>query len=108
VLLTSMYVSCVSLQGRVLRSWGPVHVITQILGLLAAVGGVTIAILAFGWKDVPGQKLYTPHKWAGVGVMGMAIVQVRVWPCTAVQQYTVVYSSTPWCTAVHRVLLRVC
>jgi hypothetical protein len=79
------------LQGRVLRSWGPVHVITQILGLLAAVGGVTIAILAFGWKDVPGQKLYTPHKWAGVGVMGMAIVQVRARPCTAVYCYLHVY-----------------
>lgn len=74
----------VLLQGRVLRSWGPVHVITQILGLLAAVGGVTVAILAFGWKDVLGQKLYAPHKWAGVGVMGMAIVQVRVWLCGAV------------------------
>lgn len=47
------------------------------VGLLAAAAGVTIAILAFGWKDVPGQKLYTPHKWAGVGVMGMALVQVR-------------------------------
>lgn len=78
--------TCVYLQGRVLRSWGPVHVITQVLGLLAAVGGVTIAILAFGWKDVPGQKLYTPHKWAGVGVMAMAIVQVRGVLVAAVQQ----------------------
>jgi hypothetical protein len=66
------------LQGRVLNSWGPVHVITQILGLLAAIGGVVIAILAFGWKDVPGQKLYLPHKWTGVGVIGMALIQVRV------------------------------
>jgi hypothetical protein len=55
-----------------------VHVITQILGLLAAIGGVIIAILAFGWKDVPGQQLYLPHKWTGVGVIGMALVQVRV------------------------------
>ena len=64
------------MQGRVLKSWGPVHVITQILGLLAAAAGVAIAILAFGWKTVPGEKLYLPHKWAGVGVMGMAIIQV--------------------------------
>lgn len=66
------------LQGRVLTSWGPVHVITQILGLLAAIAGVVIAILAFGWKDVPGQKLYLPHKWTGVGVIGMALIQVCV------------------------------
>jgi hypothetical protein len=82
------------MQGRVLNSWGPVHVITQILGLLAAIGGVIIAILAFGWKDVPGQQLYLPHKWTGVGVIGMALIQVRffwvspggdstVWPHTA-------------------------
>jgi hypothetical protein len=58
-----------------------VHVITQILGLLAAIGGVVIAILAFGWKDVPGQKLYLPHKWTGVGVIGMALIQVRVSEC---------------------------
>lgn len=64
------------LQSRVLMSWGPVHVITQILGLLAAIAGVVLAILAFGWKDEPGQKLYLPHKWAGVGVMGMALIQV--------------------------------
>jgi len=68
-------VSCCS-QGRVLKSWGPVHVITQILGLLAAAAGVTIAILAFGWKDIPGQPLYMPHKWTGVGIMGLALVQV--------------------------------
>lgn len=66
----------VFLQGRVLRSWGPVHVITQVLGLLAAIAGVIIAILAFGWKDVPGEKLYLPHKWTGVGVIGMALIQV--------------------------------
>lgn len=59
-----------------LRSWGPVHVITQVLGLLAAIAGVVIAILAFGWKDVPGEKLYLPHKWTGVGVIGMALIQV--------------------------------
>lgn len=69
------------LQGRVLRSWGPVHVITQVLGLLAAIGGVVIAILAFGWKDVPSQKLYLPHKWTGVGVIGMSLIQVCVCVC---------------------------
>lgn len=30
---------------------------------------------------VPGQKLYLPHKWAGVGVIGMALIQVRVAMC---------------------------
>lgn len=59
-----------------LKSWGPVHVIAQILGLMAAIAGVVIAILAFGWKRVPGERLYLPHKWVGVGVMGMALIQV--------------------------------
>ena len=50
--------------------------LVQLLALLSAVGGVVIAILAFGWKDQPGFMLYLPHKWIGVGVIGMVLLQV--------------------------------
>lgn len=60
--------------------WFWLHIITQVLAVLAAAGGITIAILAFGWKDVPGLTLYQPHKWIGVGVMGMALLQLLVAP----------------------------
>jgi hypothetical protein len=68
------------LQGKVLGGWFFFHIITQLLAILAAAGGVVIALLAFGWKDVPGLKLYLPHKWTGLGVMGMALLQLLFAP----------------------------
>jgi hypothetical protein len=66
--------------GKVLGGWFFFHIITQLLAILAAAGGVVIALLAFGWKDVPGLKLYLPHKWTGLGVMGMALLQLLFAP----------------------------
>eukprot|EP00878_Enallax_costatus_P034313 GHUV01038037.1.p1 GENE.GHUV01038037.1~~GHUV01038037.1.p1 ORF type:complete len:258 (+),score=62.64 GHUV01038037.1:257-1030(+) len=66
--------------GKVSSGWYYLHILVQVLALLAAAGGVVIAILAFGWKDQPGFMLYLPHKWIGVGVMGMTLLQLCVSP----------------------------
>lgn len=60
--------------------WFWLHILAQLLAVLAAAAGVVIAILAFGWKSVPGEKLYAPHKWTGIGVMGMALIQLVTAP----------------------------
>lgn len=66
----------VQLQGKALSGWFYMHMLAQLLGLLAAIAGVVLAILAFGWKELPDVRLYLPHKWIGVGVMAMAVLQV--------------------------------
>eukprot|EP00775_Hariotina_reticulata_P005252 gene5252-5487_t len=66
--------------GKVLGGWFFFHLSTQLLAIVAAAGGITIAILAFGWKDVPGLTLYLPHKWMGLSVMGMALLQLLFAP----------------------------
>lgn len=52
--------------------------LVQLLALLSAIAGIVLAVLAFGWKDVPGMPLYLPHKWFGVAVIAMAVLQVRM------------------------------
>lgn len=68
-------------QSKVSSSWFYLHVITQICGIVAGLGGFAIALLAFGWKAVPGQALYLPHKWMGIAVLGMVLIQVSCKQC---------------------------
>jgi hypothetical protein len=75
------------LQGKVHSSWYYTHILVQLLGVLAAAGGVAVIILTFGWKGVAGQSLYAPHKWIGLAVMGMSLLQVSEgvgWGCRGV------------------------
>jgi hypothetical protein len=44
--------------------------LVQLLALTCAIVGFVIAILAFGWKSVPSQTLFAPHKWAGIANIG--------------------------------------
>jgi hypothetical protein len=63
-------------QGKVSPAWFYVHIVLQLGGVLSGLGGFVIALLAFGWKQVPGEALYQPHKWIGVVVLAMALLQV--------------------------------
>ena len=59
-----------ALQGKVSGRWFTVHMLVQLLALTCAIVGFVIAILAFGWKSVPSQTLFAPHKWAGIANIG--------------------------------------
>lgn len=65
------------MQGKVSPAWLYVHIVLQLGGVVSGLGGFAIALLAFGWKQVPGQALYQPHKWMGIVVLVMALLQVR-------------------------------
>ncbi|WIA32083.1 hypothetical protein OEZ86_002934 [Tetradesmus obliquus] len=67
--------------GKVSPAWFYVHIVLQLGGVVSGLGGFAIALLAFGWKQVPGQALYQPHKWMGIVVLVMALLQVLVAPC---------------------------
>jgi hypothetical protein len=74
LLLLWWWLCCV--QGKVSPTWFYVHIVLQLGGVVSGLGGFVIALLAFGWKDVPGEALYQPHKWIGIVVLAMALVQV--------------------------------
>ena len=57
-------------------SWFYMHIGFQLLGIGAAVAGFLMALLGFGWKYYPGYTLYSAHKWMGIGILGMAVLQV--------------------------------
>ncbi|KAF6251606.1 hypothetical protein COO60DRAFT_604265 [Scenedesmus sp. NREL 46B-D3] len=67
--------------GKVSPAWFYVHIALQLGGVVLGLGGFVIALLAFGWKHVPGQALYQPHKWIGIAVLAMALLQVFIAPC---------------------------
>jgi hypothetical protein len=66
-------------QGKVSSAWFYMHIGCQLLAVAAAVAGFVVALLAFGWKDYPGNTLYRAHKWMGIGILGMAVLQVGDW-----------------------------
>lgn len=70
----------IALQGVVSPGWFHTHIVVQLLALLCAFAGFVIAILAFGWKTMPQLALYAPHKWMGIVVTGMALLQLLLAP----------------------------